>query len=160
MQSPEPQKQHAWLQQLVGSWTMESEAVMGPDQPTVRSTGSETVRPLGGLWVVCDGWATMPDGNPATMQMTLGYDPAKGRFVGTWVGSMMTHQWVYDGSLDDASRVLTLESEGPSFIEEGKMGRYRDVITIESPGRRTLTSFSLGGDGKWTQFMTARYQRT
>ena len=42
----------------------------------------------------------MPDGGPATMIMTLGYDPAKKRFVGTFIGSMMTNLWVYEGELE------------------------------------------------------------
>jgi Protein of unknown function (DUF1579) len=31
----------------------------------------------------------------------------KKRFVGTWIGSMMTYMWVYDGELDRSERVLT-----------------------------------------------------
>ena len=29
----EPQKEHQWLQKLVGEWTSEGEADMGPGQP-------------------------------------------------------------------------------------------------------------------------------
>jgi hypothetical protein len=29
----EPQKEHQWLQKLVGEWTYETEAIMEPDQP-------------------------------------------------------------------------------------------------------------------------------
>jgi hypothetical protein len=45
-----PQKQHDWLQKLVGDWTLEADA--GADGKT---TGTEHVRSLGGLWVVCEG---------------------------------------------------------------------------------------------------------
>ena len=45
----QPQKEHQWLQKLVGEWTYEIEATMEPDQPPVKSTGTETVRSLGGL---------------------------------------------------------------------------------------------------------------
>ena len=101
----------------------------------------------------------MPDGDPATTMMTLGYDPSRKRFVGTWIGSMMTNLWVYDGFLDEAGRVLTLEAEGPNMAEEGKMARYRDVIELRSDDHRVLTSHMLGDDGTWTQFMTAEYRR-
>src|SRR3546814_12079912 len=63
----------------------------------------------------------------------LGYDPRRQRYVGTWVGSMMTHLWVYEGSLDDSGKVLTLDCEGLDFETEGRMTRYQDIITIESP---------------------------
>jgi hypothetical protein len=129
MQS-EPAKQHQWLQQLVGNWTFESQALTGPDKPAETSRGSESVRSLGGLWVLCEGRGEMPGGGMATMLMTLGYDVRTKRYVGTWVGSMMTHLWLYDGSLDAAEKVLTLHADGPSFTEEGKLAKYRDVIEI------------------------------
>jgi Protein of unknown function (DUF1579) len=109
---------------------------------------------------LCEGRGQVPGGGIATTIMTLGYDPAKRRFVGTFIGSMMTNLWVYDGELDAAAKVLTLDSEGPSFSEEGKMARYKDVIEIKSDDRRVLTSSFLGDDGKWHQFMTANYRRT
>lgn len=155
----EPQEEHRWLQQLVGQWRFESEAQMGPGQPPMKSSGKESVRSIGGLWVIADGEGTMPDGSPATMVMTLGYDPKKGRFVGTWLGSMMTLMWVYDGFLDKDRKVLTLEAEGPSFVDEGKTVKYRDIVTLESPDHRILTSRALGDDGTWTEFMTAHYRR-
>ena len=159
----EPQKEHQWLQKLVGNWTSESECASGPDQPPHKMKGTETVRSLGGLWTLGEGQGEMPGGGVAQMLMTLGYDPQKKRFVGTWIGSMMTHLWVYDGELDAAGRVLTLNAEGPRFNAEGKadgsMAKYQDIIEFKSDDHRTLTSRALGEDGKWQEFMTAHYRR-
>ena len=86
-----PQKEHEWLQTLVGEWTIEGECIMGPDQPPMKSTGTESVRSLGGLWTIGEGRGEMPDGSgPSSSIMTLGYDPQKGHFVGSFVASMMT----------------------------------------------------------------------
>ena len=155
----QPQEQHRWLQKLVGNWTMEGEAIMGPDQPAIKSKGTEKVRSLGALWTLGEGEGEMPDGGQAHMLMTLGYDPRTRRFVGTWVGSMMTHLWVYDGSLDATGRILTLNAEGPSFVSDGKMAQYQDIIEFVDDDHRILRSQSLGDDGKWNQFMTAHYHR-
>jgi hypothetical protein len=155
----EPQKEHQWLEKLVGDWTMEAEALMGPDKPAERTKGIESVRSLGGLWFLAEGEGEMPGGGPATMLMTLGYDPQKQRYVGTWIGSMMTHLWVYDGELDADGKVLTLNAEGPGMAGNGKMAKYRDVIEFKSDDHRVLTSHVLGEDGKWSQFMTAHYRR-
>ena len=38
------QREHRWLQQLVGEWTYEGEAAMGPDHPVQKWHGSESVR--------------------------------------------------------------------------------------------------------------------
>lgn len=156
----EPQKEHHWLQKLVGEWTYESEASMGPDQPPVKCGGTESVRSIGGLWVLAEGRGEMPGGAPATMLLTLGYDPQKKRFVGTFIGSMMTSLWVYDGELDEAERVLTLNAEGPDFTVPGKTAKYKDVIEFKSDDQRVLSSHVLGEDGKWQEFMTANYRRT
>jgi len=101
----------------------------------------------------------MPDGDPAVTQMTLGYDPAKKRFVGTWVGSMMSHMWIYDGALDATEKILTLSAEGPSFAGDGTIAKYEDIIEIKSDGHRLLRSRVLGQDGKWNEFMVGHYRR-
>ena len=154
-----PQKEHRWLEKLVGEWTSEAEAVMEPGKPPETCRGTESVRSLGGLWIVAEGKGEMPGGGPATMVLTLGYDPQKKRYVGTWIGSMMTYLWVYDGSLDAAEKVLTLNAEGPNMMAEGKMAKYQDRIEMKSDDHRVLTSHLLGEDGTWHQFMTAHYRR-
>ena len=160
MKLAEPQKEHEWLQQLIGEWTYESEADMGPGKPREKFGGSETVRSLGGLWFIGEGQGKMPGGGVAKMIITLGFDPKRGRYVGTWIGSMMNNLWVYDGALDAAQRVLTLNAEGPSFADDGTMAKYQDIVEIITADHRVLRSQVLGPDGKWTQFMEAHYRRT
>lgn len=155
----EPQKEHQWLQKLVGEWTFESEAAMEPGKPPEKFKGTESVRSLDGLWVLCEGRGEMPGGGMATTLMTLGYDSKKKQYVGTWVGSMMAFLWVYDGSLDAAEKVLTLTTEGPSMSADGKIAKYKDVIELKSDDHRVVTSHMLGDDGKWQGFMTAHYRR-
>lgn len=156
--SAPPRQEHMWLQKLVGDWTFESEC--GPGQPTEKYHGTETVKPLGEAWIVGEGQGEMPGGGIGKMMITLGFDPKRNRFVGTWVGSMMQHLWVYDGELDPSHRVLTLNSEGPSFTDPEKLAKYQDIIEIKNDEHRTLSSRVLGEDGKWTHFMTANYWRT
>jgi hypothetical protein len=155
----DPQKQHAWLQQLIGRWTSEAEMSMGEGQPPQTCKGTETVRALGRIWIVAEGEGEMPGGGEANTMMTLGFEPRTGRFVGTWVGSMMTHLWVYDGWLEENETRLVLEAEGPSFTVEGGLASYRDIIELRSPDHRVLTSHLLQDDGSWQQFMTAHYRR-
>ncbi|MBE9167978.1 DUF1579 domain-containing protein [Pleurocapsales cyanobacterium LEGE 06147] len=157
--NPEPQNEHQWLQKLVGEWVYETEMTMGSKQPPEKSTGTESVRSLGGLWIVAEGQGEMPGCVTATTIMTLGYDPQKQKYVGTWIGSMMTYLWVYDGGLDGDGKVLTLDSEGPDLTIEGKMAKYRDAIEFKSDDYRVLTSQVLGNDGQWHQFMTTNYRR-
>lgn len=156
----EPEKEHHWLQKLIGDWTYEGEATMEPGKPAEKFKGTESVQSLGGLWIQANGKGEMPDGDTAMMVMTLGFNPQTKRYVGTWIGSMMTHLWLYDGELDAAEKVLTLNSEGPAMSTPGAMTKYRDVIEIVSDDRRTLSSHMLGDDGEWRPFMRADYRRT
>jgi len=155
----EPQKEHDWLQQLVGEWTYESECSMESGKQPEKFKGSEHVCSLGGLWVQGEGHGEMPGGGEAIMVITLGYDPQQQRFVGTWVGSMMTHLWVYEGVLDAEEKVLTLNTEGPSCTGDGAIAKYKDVVEIKNNDHRVLTSHILGDDGVWHAFMTANYRR-
>lgn len=155
--SAEPQE-HQWLLKLVGEWTLEADAG-ADDKPAETGEWTESVRSLGGVWILAEGTGEMPGGGAATTLMTLGYDPQKKRYVGTWIGSMMTHLWLYDGELDGAGNVLTLESEGPDFAVEGKLAKYRDIIEFKSEDHRVLTSNVLGDDGQWQSFMTTQYRR-
>jgi hypothetical protein len=155
----EPQTQHQWLQQMLGDWTYEGEAAMGPGQPRAKFKGTERVRPLGDLWVVAESQGDTPDGSTASMMMTLGYDPQAKRYTGTWVGSMMTHLWIYDGEMDAAGRVLTLNAEGPSMSGNGKMAKYQDIIEVKSDDHRILRARVQGDDGTWNEFMTSHYRR-
>lgn len=159
MMKAEPEKEHRWLQQLVGEWTFEAESATAPGEPPTKTTGTESVRSLGGFWTVAESEGEMPGGGSSTAIMTLGYDPQKKRYVGTWVGGMMTHLWLYEGSLDASERVLSLECEGPSMSGDGTMAKYQDVIEIKSDDHRVLTSHVLGQDRQWQAFMTAHYRR-
>lgn len=154
-----PVAEHTWLQQFVGKWRYDTEVQMAAGEPPLKCTGTETVRSLGSLWIVAESEGEMPGGGAATMQLTLGFDPQKRKYVGTWVGSMMTHLWLYEGELGADGITLTLDTEGPDMVEEGKIARYRDVIQLKDSDHRTLTSHILGSDGTWQAVMTSSYGR-
>ena len=155
----EPTEQHQWLKGFVGDWVIESEANMGPDQPPMTWSGRESVRMLGELWIVCEGSGDTPGGGTMSSVFTLGYDPGKGKYVGSWVGSPMASLFVYEGELDADGKTLPLHCEGPHFADPTKMATYKDVQILHEDGTRELQSFLKGDDGQWTHFMTARYRR-
>jgi hypothetical protein len=156
----EPQKkEHQWLGRMAGEWMFEMETEAEPGQPPIKDTGTESVRSLGGVWVMCEASGVMSDGGDATSIMTLGYDPDRGRFQGTFLSSMMTYLWIYEGRLDSAENVLTLDTEGPAYTGEGMMN-YRDTIEFRADDHRVQTSSYERPDGSWHHFMTTHYRRT
>lgn len=160
----ETTNEHRWLQKLVGKWMAEGEAMMGPDTPPQKWKIPEQVGAVGDLWVQGRSEGEMPGCGQAVTVMTLGYDPTRKHFVGTFIGSMMTHMWIYEGDLEADGRTLTLRADGPTFTPEGKLvpgktSKFRDVIAFQDDDNRTLTSFMQGDDGEWMQIMQARYRR-
>jgi hypothetical protein len=127
--------------------------------PSEKSYGEETVRLLGDLWILAEGRGQMPGGGEASTLLTLGYNPAVQHYLGTWVGSMMSHLWVYKGMLDAGGAVLTLDTEGPSMSGDGSMARYRDVVRVLAADHRVLESEVLTAGGAWQKFMTAHYRK-
>ena len=154
MQMPEPTDDHRWLHRLVGDWTVTSDMM-----PEGDHEWTEHVRSLGDLWIMAEGSGEMPGGGKATTVMTLGYDLRRACFVGIWVGTMMTHMWVYEGQLDEARNELTLNCEGEDFEAPGRMARYQDVITFKGDDHRLLTARMQAADGTWKQIMQAEYRR-
>lgn len=157
-------QEHTWLKTLIGNWMAEGEAKPGPDAPPQKWKMPEQVTAIGDIWVQGRSEGDMPGCGHGVMVMTLGYDPARKHFVGTFIGSMMSHLWVYEGDLSSDGRTLTLRADGPAFspegkVVEGKMAKYRDVIAFQDDNQRTLTSFMQGGDGEWIQIMQATYKR-
>ncbi len=148
---------HRWLEKFLGEWTASSD-MCGPDG-TPSPPWTERVRMLQGVWLVAEAEAAMPDGQRVETMMTLGYDNTRQRYVGTWVGSMMDHMWVYDGGVDETGKILTLDTEGPDFANPGARTRYQDIVTFIDDNLRTLTSRQLQADGQWKQVMQAEYRR-
>jgi Protein of unknown function (DUF1579) len=151
MDFPEPTEQHRWLAQLEGSWKAQSEPVPGHEFHDMG--GTEAGRMLGGFWIELAGEA-----GPWPTRMTLGFNPETGRFIGTWIGGMGSHLWIYDGALSADGRTLVLASRGPAFSGEG-LADYQDVIEIVGPDERTLRAYIQKADGSWDHFMTTRYRR-
>jgi hypothetical protein len=155
----ELQREHQWLHKLVGEWTYEGECSAGPGEAPTKYGGSERVRSVGNFWIVAEGQGEMPGCGTASTIMTLGFDPQRQRYIGTWIGSMMSNLWIYDGAIDAAGRVLSLDAEGPSMSGDGKMAKYQDVIELKGDDHRVLRARVMRDDGTWNEFMRTDYRR-
>lgn len=156
-QLPPPAKEHQWLQQLVGEWESEVH-VFVPGQPVMTNKGTETVRAVGGFWTVSENKGSMM-GSPFTGLLTLGYDPASGKYIGTWIDSMSSTFWKYEGKLDESKTKLTLETTGPSCTDPTATAEYRETLELKGKDRKVFESHVKGPDGSWTQMMRIEYRR-
>ncbi|HYF48454.1 MAG TPA: DUF1579 domain-containing protein [Planctomycetota bacterium] len=156
MPAPKPEKEHEWLKQLVGEWETEGEAIMAPGQEPMKFKGTESIRMLGVYWLINES-KTESMGQAVTGVLTLGFSAEKKKIVGTWIDSCFNYLWQYQGTLDEAKKTLTLESEGPGH-EPGKMCKFRETIELKSADHKVFTS-SMEKDGKWVVFLTVNAKR-
>ncbi|MGI6454174.1 MAG: DUF1579 domain-containing protein [bacterium] len=153
-----PQAEHAWLTQLVGEWTVESECIMGPDQPPMKTESRMTCRSLGGMWLIAESQGECPENGPWNCIFTIGFDPETNLYTGTFTASMMSRLWIYSGSRDESGNRLILDTEGPRF-DKAELAKYQDIFELVDKDHWILTSQILGDDGKWHKFMTAHHRR-
>ena len=155
---PEPTKEHQWLNQLAGEWETEAEIFMEPGKPPMKVKGAESSKMVGGFWYVGNVKSTVME-HPMSAVLTLGYDPEKKRYVGTWVDSMMPHLWTYVGKVDATGKMLTLEAEGPCPGMPGKISKFKETIEIKDKDNRLFTSNMQMDDGSWMKIMNVTYRR-
>ena len=153
MQQAKVLKEHEFLEDLVGVWDVTAPEMTGQEPWT------EIVRSLHGIWFVAEGSGTMPGGSVATTVLTLGYSADKGRYVGTWIGTMMDHMWVYEGEVSDDGKTLSLYTTGPDLIGGNELAEYREQLIFHDRDHRTFNSAARQPDGSWKQFMEAHYTR-
>ncbi len=156
---PQPRSEHKWLQQLAGEWESEMECTMEPGKPPVKNKMTEKARSLGGFWLVSEGSGEAM-GAPFSSILTLGYDPGKKKYIGSWVDSMTGVMWQYEGNVGEDGKTLTLETEGPCPMKGGKICKFREVIVLQDENHKTFTSRTLAEDGTWTTFMSGKSVRT
>ncbi len=147
-----PQPEHLALERLVGTWDAKS-SMTGPDGRWI-----ETCRSLDGMWYIAEGEGDVPGGKARTV-MTLGYDPAKRRYVGSWIGTMMGMLWTYDGEMSRDGNTLNLYATGPDFEVEGRTVEYREQIVFQDDDNRLFTSATRQDDGSWKTFQDIQYTR-
>lgn len=154
---PKPTEQHEWLQQLAGQWEYEATMHM-PGQEPVKSKGTESVRSVGGFWIVGENRGDFM-GQPFTGLLTLGFDAEQDEFTGTWVDSVCGHLWKYEGTLDKDTNTLTLLTEGPCPMQGGKPIKMRETLQLKNPEQKVFMSEMQGEDGSWTKTMQIDYRR-
>lgn len=148
---PQPTSEHKWLQSLAGEWQTEATMYAEGEEP-VTTTGTETIRTVGGFWIVCEHQGEFMD-QPFTGIMTLGYDTEKQQTVGTWVDSITGQLWTYQGTLDEAAGTVTLHTEGCCPLTPGVTLRIKEVLEVKGPEQKVFTSYVEQEDGTWLKGM-------
>ena len=155
---PPPEKEHAFLKKFAGTWESASDCTMAPGQTPMKTTATSTNRMIGEFWLVNEIKST-GGGAKVTAFQTIGYDPAKKKYFGTWVDSMFGHMWHYEGTVSEDKTTLTLEADGPNFMTGKGTTKFRDVYRFETADHIVASAFVMGEDGKWVEFVSGHSRR-
>jgi len=152
-----PTAEHQKLAASAGTWDVLMETV-GEDGKPVQGKGTSTQRlGCGGLWLLDDFTSANFMGGPFDGHGVTGYDPAKGKYVLTWVDSWTTSLMFMEGSYDKDGKVLTMTGTGVGM--DNKPAKYRHVTTWKNADSFVFEMFVTGADGKEAQMMTITYTR-
>jgi len=153
---PQPGPEHQVLKDDVGTWDATVEAFMPPGAPPSVSKGTETNRITGGgLWLVSDFKSEFMD-QPFEGHGVMGWDPAKKKYVGTWVDSMSTTVSQSESTYDSAKKTFTGWMEGPD--ETGKTVKTKAVTEVKGPDSKVFTMYRVM-EGKEVPTLRITYTR-
>lgn len=139
-----PTPQHLQLVKGAGEWTGTLTMYMPEGAQTVQAT--ESVEAVGGLWIqsrfTCDFM-----GMPYLGTGCIGYDPSRGKYVGTWIDNFSAYFSWMEGDVD-ASGKLVMHWMGPDEAT-GDLVPHRSE-TVETGNMRTSTFFKGAGSTQKT----------
>jgi hypothetical protein len=147
-ESPKPGPEHDVLKKLAGTWDATMKFAGG------ESKGVMTYKmDLGGLWLV-SAFEGEFGGQKFSGKGFDSYDPAKKKYVGVWVDSMVTSPLLMEGTFDAAKKVMTMAGDGPG--PDGKPVKFKAVTTFKDEDNVTFDMYM--GDEKTPGF-TITYKR-
>ena len=149
---PAPGPEHEHLKHSVGTWDAVVEMVGMPASKGV----SEMKLTKNGFWLVDDFKADF-GGMAFEGHGLTGYDPIKGKYVGTWIDNMSPALMVMEGSYDAKTKTMTMTGDG--YDMQGAKVKLREVIFNKTPDVTIFEMHQTGADGKEAKLMTITYTR-
>ena len=131
----------------------EHEMFMAPGAPPSVSKGTEIVTMLGGFWQITEFKSEMM-GQPFEGRGAMGYDPAKKKYVGTWVDTMTPGYYTVEGAYNAATKTLTAVMEGPD--PSGQVTKTKETTEWKDADTRVFTMYAPDGQ---TVGMRISYKR-
>lgn len=154
-----PGPQHRQLaEHFAGTWDTKQTMWMDPSAPPMTSTGrSVNTAVLGGRHVRMDFTGEFM-GQPFEGVGYSSYDNVKGKYVGSWMDSMSTGQFMAEGDYDAASKTYTYRGEMADPMKPGTMTPVREVVRVLDNDRHVMEFYETH-DGQERKSMQIEYTR-
>ena len=153
MPMPQPSEHHELLMHSVGEDTGTITMHMA-GMPNTPNKATETIEAFGGFWTrshfECDFM-----GMPFQGMGSMGYDPMKKKFIGTWQDNMSPTLSVMEGDYDEESKMMTMHWMAPTMT--GEIAPHRSEMVHSENGYKI--EFFLGEGDKAKHTMTIEMTR-
>lgn len=151
MQYSTPGDMHQWMASTDGVWSGEVKSWMAPDAPPSTAPVTITNKTImGGRYQQSTYKSTM-EGQPFEGMGMLAYDNTKKKFINTWVDNMGTGIMVMEGTMDQATKTMTLEGN-MTDPTTGKDNHMREVMKFADDKTQTFEMY-CDKDGKEMKMM-------
>jgi hypothetical protein len=152
-----PGKPHEALTEMTGNWHTLTQHFMTPGQPPVESEGTcEQTMLLGGRYLQQEFHGDMM-GAPFSGIGITGFDNQSQKYVSTWIDSMSTRIFYFEGTADADSRIITQECRSEDPIK-GPM-TWRSVTRVVDRDTHTFEMYGTDKSGREEKMMAIRYTR-
>lgn len=152
-----PGAPHQLLAGMAGSWNTSTKTWLEHGKPPVESAGTcEQTMILGGRYLHQEYVGDMM-GTPFTGIGVSGYDNQKQRYVSTWMDSMSTSIFFFEGTADAQGRVITQECRGEDPVR-GPM-TWRSVTKVVDDNTHLFEMYGTDKGGKEEKMMEITYTR-
>jgi hypothetical protein len=152
-----PSDEHSVLNQFVGEWKSTGKG-MDPSGKMTDMPGFEFDRMvLGDFWLFFV-YNSQIAGKPFVGHGMIGYDPARKKYVGSWVDSMSPYMTTFEGTTDKTNKILTLETFGTDPMTE-KSCKGRMVFEFQDQDHRSLKSYKMDDSGESKLVFELHYTR-
>ncbi len=152
-----PGSPHKLLASMVGSWNTKTKSWMEPKKPPMESTGTcEQKMLLDGRFLQQECTGDMM-GEPFTGIGVTGYDNHTKKYVTTWMDSMGTGIYFFEGTASADGKTITQKSRYDDPVE-GPM-KWRAVTKIVDNNTEVFEMYGTGKNGKETKMMEITYTR-
>ena len=146
-----PAATHKRLASLAGKWTTKTTAWMNPDTPPMESTGTcEQKMLLGGRYLQ-QTYTSKMMGSPFTGINLIGYDNQTKKYVSTWIDSMSTGIYYFEGTASADGKTITQESSYDDPVRGPTV--WRSVTRIVDDNTLEYEMYLTSKEGKEEKMM-------
>jgi hypothetical protein len=152
-----PGPPHKLLERIAGSWITRSKTCMESGKTPVESTGAcEQKMVLGGRFLMAEYTGEMI-GSPFKGIGITGYDNHTRKYVSTWMDSMSTGIYFFEGTASADGKTITQESHYDDPVK-GPM-KWRSVTRIVDDNTHLFEMYGIDEGGNEEKMMEITYTR-